>query len=91
MLLVNQGLLNALKPGGILIVEDHAAEKGSGARDTQTLHRIDPEQVKKEAVAAGFIFVGESKLLRHADDPHIAKAHDMHDKTDRFLLKFRRP
>lgn len=91
MLEVDRALLKALKPGGILMIEDHAAEAGSGARDTQTLHRIDPGQVKKEAIAAGFVFVDESKILHHADDPHTGKAHEMHDKTDRFLLKFRKP
>jgi len=91
MLLVNRALLAALKPGGILMVEDHAAAAKSGARDTDTLHRIDPEQVKKEVIAAGFEYIGESKVLRSNDDPHTAKAHEMHDKTDRFLLKFRRP
>jgi predicted methyltransferase len=91
MLLVNRALLAALKPGGILMIEDHAAAPKSGARDTDTLHRIDPEQVKKEVTAAGFEFVGESKVLRSKDDPHTAKAHEMHDKTDRFLFKFRKP
>ncbi|MES1196364.1 MAG: methyltransferase, partial [Steroidobacter sp.] len=91
MLLVDQSLFAALKSGGILMIEDHAAAAGSGARDTDTLHRIDPEQVKKEVIAAGFIFVGESKLLYHKDDPHTARAHEMHDKTDRFLFKFRKP
>jgi predicted methyltransferase len=88
---VNTALLLALKPGGILIVEDHAAQSGSGARDTATLHRIDVEQVKKEVIDAGFVFVDESPVLRNAEDPHTAKAHEMHDKTDRFLLKFRKP
>jgi predicted methyltransferase len=91
MLLVNRALLAALKPGGILMIEDHAAAAKSGARDTDTLHRIDPEQVKKEVIAAGFEYVGESNVLRSKDDPHTAKAHEMHDKTDRFLLKFRKP
>lgn len=91
LLTVGRALLNALKPGGILIVEDHAAEAGSGARDTETLHRIDPAEVKREMRAAGFALVAESSLLHHADDPHTVKAHAMHDRTDRFLLKFRKP
>ncbi len=91
MLVVNKALLAALRPGGILMIEDHAAAAGSGARDTTTLHRIAAEQVKREVTEAGFVFVGESQVLRHADDPHTAEAHDMHDKTDRFLLKFRKP
>ena len=88
---VNKALFSALKPGGVLIIEDHAAEPKSGARDTQTLHRIDPQWVKREVQSAGFVFVAESTALRHADDTHATKAHDMHDKTDRFLFKFRRP
>ena len=91
MLLVGTALLAALKPGGTLMIEDHAASAGSGARDTAALHRIEPEQVKKEMLLAGFEFVGESKLLLHAEDPHTAKAHEMHDKTDRFVFKFRKP
>jgi predicted methyltransferase len=91
MLLVDRALLAALKSGGVLMIEDHAAVAGSGARDTDTLHRIDPELVKKEAIAAGFLFVGESKALRNKEDPHNAKAREMHDRTDRFLLKFRKP
>lgn len=91
LLTVGRAWLAALKPGGILIVEDHAAEAGSGARDTETLHRIDPAEVRREMRAAGFEFVAESPLLHHADDPHTVKAHALHDRTDRFLLKFRKP
>jgi predicted methyltransferase len=81
----------ALKPGGVFIVEDHAAETGSGARDTRTLHRIDPEIVKKEAADAGFVFVAASDVLKNPDDPHTANSHSIHDKTDQFVFKFRRP
>ena len=91
MLRVNQSLFNALKPGGVLMIEDHAAAPGSGARDTDTLHRIDPEQVKREVLAAGFVFVGESKALHNPDDAHDIKAYNMHDQTDRFLFKFKKP
>jgi len=91
LLAVDTALLNALKPGGILIVEDHAGSARSGASDTETLHRIELAQVKKEVTAAGFVFVAESKVLNNVKDPHTAKAHEMHDKTDRFLLKFRKP
>ncbi|MET0658236.1 MAG: methyltransferase [Steroidobacteraceae bacterium] len=89
--LVNRALLNALRPGGVLIVQDHAAAAESGARDTQTLHRIDAELVKREVIAAGFEYVGASEALRHPNDSHTIKAHEMHDATDRFVLKFRRP
>jgi len=83
----------ALKPGGIFFVLDHVAAPGSGDRDTKTLHRIDPETVKREALAAGFVFVGSSDLLRRAEDPHTATVFDplIRGKTDQFMLKFRKP
>ncbi len=89
----NANVLKALKPGGTYIVIDHAAEAGSGARDTQTLHRIDPELVKSEVTAAGFKFEGASDVLKHPGDPHTARVHDasVRGKTDQFLLKFSKP
>jgi len=89
----NTTVLNALKPGGTYVVIDHAAATGSGARDTSTLHRIDPELVKTEVVAAGFTFEGASDVLRHPDDAHSARVHEasVRGKTDQFLLKFRKP
>lgn len=89
--LVSRAFFNALKPGAALIIEDHAAFAGSGARDTATLHRIDPALVKQQVLEAGFEFVGESRVLRDAHDTHTQKAHELHDRTDRFLFKFRKP
>ena len=90
---VDKAIFNALKPGGVFIVLDHAAEKGSGFRDTSTLHRVDPEAVKKEVEAAGFKFEGQSEVLRNANDPHTEKVFDasVKGKTDQFILKFRKP
>ncbi|HTT82119.1 MAG TPA: class I SAM-dependent methyltransferase [Rhizomicrobium sp.] len=90
---VNKAIYDALKPGGIYIVLDHAAEPGSGLRDTDTLHRIDEAAVKKEVEAAGFKLVGESPILRNPLDPHTAKVFDpaIRGKTDQFILKFRKP
>jgi predicted methyltransferase len=89
----NKAVFDALKPGGIYIVLDHAAEPGSGFRDTASLHRIDADAVKKEVLAAGFQFVGESNVVRNPKDDHKLAIFDkaLHDKTDRFLLKFRKP
>src|SRR5208282_5085944 len=64
---LDKQVFDALKPGGVYLVLDHAAAAGSGVRDTSTLHRIDPETVKKEVLAAGFVFDGSSDLLRNAD------------------------
>jgi predicted methyltransferase len=90
---IDKAIFDALKPGGVYIVLDHAAEKGSGFRDTSTLHRVDPEAVKKEVVAAGFKFEGQSEILRNPNDPHTAKVFDasVQGKTDQFILKFRKP
>jgi len=84
-------VFKALKPGGVFLVEDHAAQAGSGARDTATLHRIDPALVKEEVTSAGFVFAGESDALRHPEDDHTAKVFGMKGKSDRFLFKFRKP
>lgn len=90
---IDKAIFDGLKPGGVYIVLDHAAEKGSGFRDTSTLHRVDPEAVKKEVVAAGFKFEGQSEILRNPNDPHTAKVFDasVQGKTDQFILKFRKP
>jgi predicted methyltransferase len=89
----NQMVFAALKPGGIYLILDHAAAAGSGIRDTKTLHRIDVEAVKREVLAAGFVFDGPSGLLKNADDPHTAPVFDpeVRGKTDQFILKFHKP
>ena len=90
---VNQSVYKALKPGGIYLVLDHAATAGSGLRDTDTLHRIDPAIVKKEVLAAGFELVGESDVLHNPADNHTLKVFDpsVRGKTDKFIFKFRKP
>jgi predicted methyltransferase len=90
---INKAVFAALKPGGTYFVLDHAAEAGSGARDTNTLHRIDKATVIKEVQAAGFKLKAESGLLANKDDPHTAKVFDpaIRGHTDQFVLKFTRP
>lgn len=93
MAVLNKKIFNALKPGGIYLVLDHAAAAGSGLRDTETLHRIDPAAVKKEVLAAGFVLDAESDVLRNPKDDHTAKIFDpaIRGKTDKFIFKFRKP
>jgi predicted methyltransferase len=92
LMATNTMALNALKPGGVYIVIDHAAMNGSGKRDTQTLHRIDPDLVKAEVLAAGFEFAGESMALRNpADDRSAGVRAVPRGKTDQFVFKFRKP
>jgi len=86
-------VLAALKPGGLFVVIDHTARAGSGIEDTDTLHRIDPEVVKKEMTAAGFVFDGSSDALHNATDPLTAKVFDasIRGHTDQFIYRFRKP
>jgi predicted methyltransferase len=90
---VNKAAFAALKPGGIYIVLDHAADAGSGVRDTATLHRIDEATVKAEVIAAGFELADESNVLRNPADPHTLAVFDpaIRGHTDQFVLKFRKP
>ena len=66
---------------------------GSEAHDTSTLHRIDPEVVKREVTAAGFTLSGSSDILRNPADDHTLKVFDpaIRGKTDQFILKFSKP
>jgi len=93
MMKFDKAVYNSLKPGGTFVVLDHAAAPGSGVSSTNTLHRIDPAVVKQEVTAAGFVFVGESDLLRNPADDHTAKVFDpaIRGHTDQFIYKFRKP
>jgi predicted methyltransferase len=89
----NRAVFAALKPGGLYIVLDHVAAPGSPAMVTDTLHRIEPATVRREVEAAGFVLVGESKVLANPDDPHSAGPFNpaIRGHTDQFIYKFRRP
>jgi predicted methyltransferase len=89
----NKVLYGIVRPGGVYVVLDHSAPAGSGAADTNTLHRIDAATVRKEVEAAGFVFDGESKVLANPADPRTAKVFDpsIRGHTDQFVLRFRKP
>ncbi|HEU4617080.1 MAG TPA: methyltransferase [Gammaproteobacteria bacterium] len=91
--ILNKAVFAALKPGGTYIVVDHTAAAGSGLRDTETLHRIDPATVKQQVLAAGFEFVGESDVLHNPTDDHTKNVFDpsIRGRTDQFAYKFRKP
>ncbi|HLR86790.1 MAG TPA: class I SAM-dependent methyltransferase [Wenzhouxiangella sp.] len=86
-------LFDALKPGGALVIIDHAAPEGTGADATDTLHRIEGAAVKSEMEAAGFEFDAESDALRNADDPLDVGVFDesVRGRTDQFIYRFRKP
>jgi predicted methyltransferase len=86
-------VFKALKPGGVFLVIDHAAEAGSGMRDTDTLHRIDPAIVKQQVTSVGFAYEGESEVLKNPADDHKKLVFDktIRGQTDQFVYKFRKP
>ena len=84
----NKAVFAALKPGGTFIVIDYAAAAGSGLTATGTLHRIDPEVVKKEVTAAGFTFVGASDVLHRTNDDMTTRRSDT---VEQFTFKFKKP
>jgi predicted methyltransferase len=93
---MNKAVFAALKSGGVYAIVDHSAAAGSGTRDTETLHRIDEDVVKKEIGDAGFKLAGDSNVLRNADDKRDwnsspKAAAERRGTSDRFVLKFVKP
>src|SRR5688572_14509236 len=86
-------LFSAMKPGATVGVIDHAATPGSPEETGGTLHRIDPAIVKRDFAAAGFVLDAESDVLRNPADDFTKGVFDptVRMKTDRFMLRFRRP
>ncbi len=92
-LVFNRQVFEMLKPGGVYVIVDHAAAPGAPMEVVETLHRIDPAVVKAEVEAAGFVFEGESDVLRNAQDDHTLNVFDeaIRGNTDQFVYKFRKP
>ena len=65
---MDRAVFAALKPGGVYVISDYVAAAGSGTRDTQSLHRIDPEVIKREVTAAGFTLEAEGEALMNPSD-----------------------
>ena len=87
-------LYEAMRPGGIVGIIDHAANPGGDTRQVaDKLHRIDPAVVRADFERAGFVLEGESQLLRNPADDRTTNVFDekIRGKTDRFMFKFRKP
>ena len=86
-------LYKGIKPGGSLGIVDHQAVSGSPAETGNTLHRIDSAIVIAELESAGFVLDGESNVLANPADDHTKDVFDaeVRGKTDRFVLRFRKP
>ena len=85
---MDRAVFAALKPGGTYIVTDYVAAAGSGTRDTQALHRIDPEIIKSEVTAAGFVLEAESNALMNPSDDLAVRSKQ---GASQVMLRFRKP
>jgi predicted methyltransferase len=85
-------LAKSLKPGGVLLLIDHAAMAGHGSADASALHRIEESYARADFEKRGLHVIATSDLLRRADDAHdkISYKPPMLGKTDRFVLVFRK-
>ncbi len=89
-----RAVYRSMKPGATLAVIDHVANPGGRTRDVaQELHRIDPATVRSDFQAAGFVFDGESPLLRNPADDHKKSVFDpaIRFHTDQIIYRFRKP
>ncbi|AOT10384.1 class I SAM-dependent methyltransferase [Pseudoalteromonas luteoviolacea] len=80
----------ALKPGGSVIILDNAAKPDSGLANIGDLHRIGENFVKAEMEKAGFVFDGETKVLRNKQDDHTKPWGDFVGLQDRFAYRFKK-
>jgi predicted methyltransferase len=87
-------LFDAMKPGAVVGIIDHAANPGGDTREVvEKLHRIDPAVVKADFTRAGFVLEESSDILRNPADDHSLLVFDekIRGKTDRFIYRFRKP
>jgi predicted methyltransferase len=85
-------LARVLKPGGILLLEDHSAKAGTGSSDAGRLHRIDEAYTVQDWEKHGFKLIAKSDILRRPEDERelVSYTKPGLGKTDRFLLVFRK-
>jgi len=86
-------LHDGLRAGGIFGILDHHAADGAPSETGGTTHRIDPAIVVAAMTAAGFELDGQSELLRNPEDDYekIVFDPELRGKTDRFVMRFRKP
>jgi len=86
-------VVSALKPGGTLLIIDHAARPGSGASAVPTLHRIDENFTRHTLTEHGLAFESAWDGLRNPADDHSRRVFDplIRGRTDRFVHRYRKP
>jgi len=83
----------ALKPGGKLLIIDHAAEPGSGSSAAAKLHRIAEDYAIEDLSSVGFKLVDQLDILRSDTDDYSLDIwnEEVIHKTDKFVLLFEKP
>jgi predicted methyltransferase len=88
---MNRAIFQALKPGGMYVIADHAGRPGTGISESGTLHRVEEAFVKQEVQAAGFRVAAEGNFLRNPADPRDRNTPEPPMPKDEFVLKFVKP
>lgn len=88
---MNAAIFEALKPGGLYIVADHAGRPGTGISESGTLHRVEEAFVVREVEAAGFRLVARGDFMRNPADPRDRNTPQPPMPKDEFVLKFVKP
>ena len=92
-LTLDRTVFAALRPGGVYVIIDHSARAGAVEDQVHPLHRIDQAVVRREVESVGFVYDGESQILRNPEDPRTASVFDpsIHGHTDQFFMRFHKP
>jgi len=88
---MNKAMYAALKPGGFLVIADHAARPEDGATVGKSYHRIAEQTLRSEVEEAGFTFVADAGFLRHPEDARTNIVFRNPTPVDEFVLKFQKP
>ena len=88
---MDRKMFAALKPGGYLVIADHAAAAGADVSVGKSLHRIDEAIVRKELEAAGFKLIAEGDFWRVPGDTRDFSSNRPPSPVDSFVLKFQKP
>lgn len=83
-----------IRPGGVFGIIDHNGESGSDPAEVgKRLHRVDPARVIADLESVGFRLEAESDMLAHPGDDltGLVFSKELRWKTDRSVLRFRRP
>ena len=86
-------LYSGLRTGGVVGIIDHYAAEGAPSDTGGTTHRIDAAIVIAMMTEAGFELDAQSDMLRNPDDDYEKVVFDpeIRGKSDRFVMRFRKP